>query len=95
MQTKIEMIGIYKTDRVAYETAAHWLDRRHDQILLVTCHNNDLRAAHAYGFKTAFVNRPDEWGDERSPDAEADPAADVVCEGFEDLADRLGCQRQA
>ncbi len=86
-----EMIGIYKTDRRAYETAAHWMDCRNQQVLLVTCHNNDLRAAHSYGLPTAFVNRPDEWGDEVSPDAEADPAANIVCDGFDDLADQLGC----
>jgi 2-haloacid dehalogenase len=87
-----EMIGIYKTHPVAYETAARWLDLPHNRILMVTTHNNDLTAAHEYGFRTAFVRRPNEWGGERPPDPEPDPVADLVADDFNDLADQLGCK---
>ena len=86
-----EMIGIYKTKRPAYETAAKWLDLRTDQILMTTGHNNDLRAANAYGFRTAFVHRPRQWGDEAPQYPEPDPCADLVCDDFNDLARALGC----
>lgn len=86
-----EMIGTYKTKRRAYETAAKWLDLPHEKILMVTGHNNDLRAARSYGFRAAFIHRPRQWGDEPPPDPNPDPGADLVCEDFGDLADQLGC----
>jgi 2-haloacid dehalogenase len=86
-----EMIGTYKTERTAYLTAAHWLDLRPEQILMATGHNNDLRAALSYGFRTAFIHRPKQWGDEPPPDPDPDPRADLVCRDFVDLADQLGC----
>jgi 2-haloacid dehalogenase len=58
---------------------------------MVTGHNNDLRAAHSYGFRTAFIHRPRQWGDEPPPDPDPDPRADLVCADFADLADQLGC----
>lgn len=86
-----EMIGIYKTLPGSYATAARWLGLRPDQILMVTTHNNDLRAARSNGFRTAFVYRRGQWADIPSPDPEPDPLADLVCEDFDDLADQLGC----
>jgi 2-haloacid dehalogenase len=86
-----EMIGVYKTHPTAYATAARWLGLKHEEILMVTTHNNDLRASSENGFHTAFVYRPDEWGDIPSLDPEPDPLADVVCRDFNDLADMLGC----
>jgi 2-haloacid dehalogenase len=86
-----EMIGVYKTHRVAYETAARWLDLPPNRLLMVTAHNNDLVAAHENGFRTAFVRRPREWGGERPPSPDPDPRADLVVNDFVDLADQLGC----
>jgi 2-haloacid dehalogenase len=86
-----EMTGIYKTLPGAYETAARWLALPHDRILLVTTHNNDLRAGHSYGFPTAYVHRPNEWGDIPSLDPDPDPLADLICDDFDDLAEQLGC----
>jgi 2-haloacid dehalogenase len=86
-----EMIGIYKTHRVAYETAARWLDLPHNRILMLTAHNNDLVAAHENGFRTAFVKRPKEWGGEGPSRPDPDPRADLVADDFVDLADQLGC----
>jgi 2-haloacid dehalogenase len=85
-----EMIGVYKTRRPAYESAARWLDLPIERIMLVTTHNNDLEAAHGYGFATAFVERPHEWSDIPSPDPDASPLADLVAHDFEHLADELG-----
>lgn len=62
-----EMIGIYKPHPEAYATAAHWLAVDPSDILMVACHNFDLNAAHAAGFRTAFVRRPDEWGPPARP----------------------------
>lgn len=86
-----EMIGTYKTHPLSYATALGWLDLAPGEALLVTTHNNDLRAAHACGLKTAFVRRPREWGDQPQPEPVPSPLADFVCEDFKDLATQLGC----
>lgn len=86
-----EMIGIYKTLPGSYATAARWLGKKHENILMVTTHNNDLRAAHENGFKTAFVYRRKEWAELPQPSPTPDPVADIVAEDFDDLANQLGC----
>ena len=86
-----EMIGTYKTHPRSYATAAHWLGLKPENLMMVTTHNNDLRAAHACGFRTAYVYRNDEWGPRPSLDPDPDPLADIVCQDFDDLADQLGC----
>ena len=85
-----EMIGVYKTDRTAYETAARWLDMPPERVMLVSTHNNDIAAARAYGFRTAFVYRPNEWSDIPSRDPEPGDAADVVARDLVDLAGQCG-----
>jgi 2-haloacid dehalogenase len=86
-----EMIGHYKTRPDAYDTAARWLQLDPSEILMVACHNFDLDAARARGYRTAFVRRPDEWGPAGPPDPEPNPAVDVVVDDFDALARRLGC----
>ncbi len=85
-----EIIGVYKTHRTTYETVARWLDLAPDRIILVSTHNNDIRAAHAFGMHTAFVYRPDEWGDIPSLDPEPGDAAELVAADLGDLARQLG-----
>lgn len=86
-----EMIGIYKTHPDTYATTARWLGLKPQNILMVTTHNNDLRAAHSCGYRTAYVYRPKEWGPIPSLDPEPDPVADLVCDDLDHLADQLGC----
>lgn len=86
-----EMIGKYKILPQAYLTAAKLLQFDPAEICMVACHNFDLDAARAAGFKTAFVRRPLEWGAEGPPDPEPNPACDLVVDTFFELADKLGC----
>jgi 2-haloacid dehalogenase len=83
------MIGVYKPQPQAYATAARWLALQPAQILMVACHNFDLNAAHAAGFRTAFVRRPDEWGPEGPPDPKPNRAYDFVVDGFDALAEQV------
>jgi 2-haloacid dehalogenase len=80
-----EMIGVYKPHAQAYTTAARWIGLPPQDILMVACHNFDLNAAHAAGFKTAFVRRPDEWGPEGPPEPEPNMDYTFVVSGFEEL----------
>lgn len=90
-----EMIGVYKPHEEAYRTAARWLDVPPAEILMVACHNFDLNAAHAAGFRTAFVRRPDEWGPVGPPDPNPNMAYDFIEDGFDALAARVLAQRDA
>lgn len=84
-----EMIGTYKVHPRAYRTAAQWLALRPAEILMVACHNFDLDAARAEGFRTAFVRRPDEWGPGGPPDPTPNPACDLIVDDFAALAAAL------
>lgn len=85
-----EMIGIYKTRPEAYLRTAKWLQLDPADILMVACHNFDLDAARASGYRTAFVRRPDEWGPGGPPDPTPNPACTYAVDGFGELADELG-----
>lgn len=84
-----EMIGVYKPHAEAYQKVARWLDLAPRDILMVACHNFDLNAARACGFRTAFVRRPAEWGPQGPPDPMPHPDNDLLVDDFEALADRL------
>ena len=92
-----ELARHYKPDREAYLLAPELLGVAPGQVLMVAAHVSDLAGARAAGLRTAFVERPLEWGAppthpsggaDRAPDAgEADL---VVRGGFGALADALG-----
>jgi 2-haloacid dehalogenase len=85
-----EMIGTYKTRPESYLTAAKWLGLDPSEIMMVACHNRDLDAARACGFRTGFVRRPQEWGPEGPTDDAPNPANDLIVDDFAELAARLG-----
>ncbi len=88
-----EAIGKYKLLPEAYLTCAKYLQLAPGEICMVACHNFDLNAAKACGFKTAFVRRPDEWGAAGSPDPEPAPHHDIVVDSFPELAHKLGAEK--
>ncbi|MDP6572247.1 MAG: hypothetical protein QGI63_03920 [Rhodospirillales bacterium] len=85
-----EAIGKYKVLPEAYLSAARFLQLDPGQCCMVACHNFDLDAAKAAGFKTAFVRRPDEWGAEGPPDPTPNPIHDLVIDDFPEMARKLG-----
>jgi len=87
-----EAIGKYKILPEAYATAAKFLQLEPGQCCMVACHNFDLDAAKASGFKTAFVRRPDEWGPAGPPDPTPNPQHDIIVDTFPDLAAALGAK---
>ena len=85
-----EAIGKYKVLPEAYDTVAHYLQLDPSHICMVACHNFDLNAAKAQGYKTAFVRRPREWGNASAPDPEPNPIHDIIVDDFPALAKALG-----
>ena len=87
-----EVAQTYKPQAQAYLNAADYLGLAPQNCMMVAAHNDDLAAAAACGFKSAFVLRPVEHGPEQSTDTHAEQAWDFIAEDFRDLADQLGCQ---
>jgi 2-haloacid dehalogenase len=84
-----ELARHYKPDKEVYLTAAELLSLRPPEIMMVAAHQNDLRAAHGLGFRTAFVPRPKE-GPNGERNFTPDPVFDVVAADFNALAVALG-----
>lgn len=85
-----ELLGVYKPQPEAYRRAAALLQLAPADILMVACHNYDLNAARAEGYKTAFIRRPKEWGIIPTPDPDPNPGVDIVAADFSELADKIG-----
>ena len=86
-----EVARQYKPHPDAYLNSAAALDLRPEECMLIAAHNEDLAAAKAQGFKTAFVARRSEYGAGQARDLEAEYAFDYVGSDFNDLASQLGC----
>jgi 2-haloacid dehalogenase len=84
-----ELARHYKPDKEVYLTAAELLNLMPQEIMMVAAHQNDLRAAHGLGFRTAFVPRPKE-GPNGERNFTPDPVFDVVAADFNALAAALG-----
>lgn len=56
---------------------------------MIVAHLHDLEGARAVGFRTAFVVRPLEWGQEGQADTEQDGDFDIIAQDFHDLAAQL------
>jgi 2-haloacid dehalogenase len=81
-----ELARVYKPDPEAYLTAARLLALPPADLMLVAAHPSDLAGARAAGLRTAFVDRPLEYG----PDTPAreDPEADESVGDLVELARR-------
>ena len=88
-----EGIGKYKVLPEAYDTVARYLQLDPSQICMVACHNVDLDAAKARGYKTAFVKRPLEWGPDAPPAPAPNEIHDIVVDDFPALAAALNISR--
>ena len=85
-----EVVRAYKPTPESYLGTAEVLALRPDEMCLVAAHNDDLAAARACGFRTAFVPRPAEHGPGQTRDLRPDRDWDVVAGDLEALADALG-----
>ena len=85
-----EVARCYKPQPDAYFKTAELLGLAPRECMMVAAHNDDLRAARALGFRTAFVRRALEYGPNQTGDLRAEDDFDVVAESFIDLADALG-----
>ena len=85
-----ELARSYKPEPVVYLRSAEALGLAPEACLMVAAHNDDLRAARALGFSTAFVARPTEYGPGQTTDLEPEEDWDLVAGSLVELARRLG-----
>jgi 2-haloacid dehalogenase len=87
-----EVYRAYKPEPGAYLGVADTFDIAPEQVMMVAAHAADLRAAAACGLRTAYVDRPLEFGPNKRGDVPREgDCFDFNCTGFDDLAERLGC----
>ena len=86
-----ELARHYKPQPESYLITAELLGLAPHECALVAAHNDDLVAAGALGFRTAFVARPTEYGPDQNTNLKAEHEFDIVAKSFIDLADQLGC----
>lgn len=84
----------YKPKPECYIRNAQILGLETSEVMLVAAHNNDLAAAAATGYRTAFVTRSSEHGPGQKIDLAADQPWDVVTDSFIGLAEAMGCPRR-
>jgi 2-haloacid dehalogenase len=82
-----ELAHAYKPAPEAYRTAAQLLGVEAAELMLVAAHPWDLEGAREAGLRTAFVDRPLEYGPGSA--ARADPDADESAGDLLELAERL------
>jgi 2-haloacid dehalogenase len=93
-----EVLQYYKPHPQAYLKACKALNLDPSECLMVAAHDDDLLAASKQGMKTAYVDRPNEFGKEKLFDiAEVNDYKvnrnwDFISNDFNDLANQLGCE---
>lgn len=85
-----ELAKHYKNDKEVYLTALSLLDLQPEELMMCAAHQDDLLAAQALGLKTAYINRPLEFGPDKPNDATDDMPFDIIASDISDLARQLG-----
>jgi 2-haloacid dehalogenase len=86
-----EVFRAYKPDPATYLGVAKVFDLPPDRVMLVAAHHDDLAGARGCGLRTAYVERPLEFGAARLKDVSPRAENDLHSRDLLDLADRLGC----
>lgn len=86
-----EVFRAYKPDPATYLGVARVFDLPPQRVMLVAAHHDDLAGARACGLRTAYVERPLEFGTKRPKDVTPRPENDLHSRSLVDLADQLGC----
>lgn len=79
----------YKPDAAVYLGAIRLLDLKPEEVMMVAAHNDDLAAARSHGMRTAYINRPYEYGVDQKADFEATENWDIITDTVSGVADAL------
>ncbi|SCK59795.1 2-haloacid dehalogenase [Variovorax sp. HW608] len=86
-----EVFKAYKPDPRTYLGVAAVFDVSPGQVMLAAAHHDDLAAARTCGLRTAYIERPLEFGPSRPKDVSPEPDNNLHARSIEHLADLLGC----
>ncbi|WP_110959564.1 haloacid dehalogenase type II [Acidovorax sp. ST3] len=86
-----EVFKAYKPHPDTYEGVARVFDLPPQQVALVAAHHDDLAAARGCGLRTAYIERPHEFGVAQPKDVSPQPGNDLHAQDLNDLASMLGC----
>lgn len=86
-----EVFRAYKPDPATYLGVARVFDLQPEQVMLVAAHHDDLAGARACGLRTAYIERPLEFGKAHLKDVSPQPGNDLHAASLTALADQLGC----
>jgi 2-haloacid dehalogenase len=81
----------YKRDAAVYLGAIDMLNLEPGEVMMTAAHNDDLAAARSHGMRTAYINRPYEYGQDQTKDFEAEEEWDVVADSMIGVAEQMGC----
>lgn len=86
-----EVFRAYKPDPATYLGVARVFDVAPQEVMLVAAHHDDLAGARACGLRTAYIERPLEFGPRQPKDVSPRPENDLHAASLTVLADLLGC----
>ena len=86
-----EVFRAYKPDPAAYLGVAQVFDLQPHQVMLCAAHQDDLAGARACGLRTAYIERPFEFGAGQPKDVSPHIDNDVHARDLHALADWLDC----
>ena len=86
-----EVFRAYKPDPATYLGVARVFDVAPHDVMLVAAHQDDLAAARACGLRTAYIERPLEFGAKHPKDVSPDAANTFHAKSLVHLAEQLGC----
>ena len=85
-----EVFRAYKPDPATYLGVARVFDLAPEQVMLVAAHHDDLAGARACGLRTAYIERPLEFGPAHPKDVSPQPGNDLHAPSLTALAGQLG-----
>ena len=86
-----EVFRAYKPDPATYLGVAEVFDLQPQQVMLVAAHHDDLAGARKCGLRTAYVERPLEFGAGHEKDVSPRAQNDLHSKSLVQLAEMLGC----
>jgi 2-haloacid dehalogenase len=86
-----EVFRAYKPDPATYLGVAQVFDVPPRAVMLVAAHHDDLAAARSCGLRTAYIERPLEFGAGQPKDVSPQAGNDLHCRDLAALADQLSC----
>lgn len=86
-----EVFRKYKPHPDVYSGVASIFDIKPEQVMMVAAHHDDLAAARSCGLKTAYIERPFEYGRNNVKDVSPNPENTLHAQSLSELATLLGC----